>query len=62
MEIVLLLSNVCSFCERMSNLVTSYSAGEKLESIGFEWEVPRDEQYQQPPQQQQQQQGPVATV
>ena len=62
-EIVLLLSSVCSFCERMSNLVTSYSAGEKLESIGFEWEVPRDEQYQQPPQQQQQQQqGPVATV
>lgn len=33
----------------------------KLESIGFEWEVPKDEQYQ-PPQQQQQQQGPVTRV
>jgi hypothetical protein len=38
----------------------------KLESIGFEWEVPKEEhyvhqQFPKPPQQQQQQ-GPVTTV
>jgi len=32
--------------------VTSYSAGEKLENIGFEWEIPREEQQQQQLQQQ----------
>ena len=40
----------------------------KLESIGFEWEAPKEEHYvhqqfpKPPQQQQQQQQGPVTTV
>jgi len=37
----------------VTSYVTSYSVGEKLENIGFEWEIPREEQ-----QQQQQEQEP----
>ena len=41
----------------VTSYVTSYSVGEKLENIGFEWEIPREEQ----PQQQQQQEPNVIT-